>query len=208
MAPARRTDYEISVERELMGGDPDRPVRARLSARIVPSEGAHAPTPEELREALNGLREELAAAAGEPAGPPRADRPLPELIETYRPRQVELVELLHEEGELSHGEHALLREYLAARGASPPPAPGPAAVREPTDRPLAAAPLAHEPASGTPRPVPELLQRYQISTLKQAGAVRARRQISFEEYMALKRHFDQAAASMPSPSPGAHGAPQ
>jgi hypothetical protein len=207
MAPARRRDYEISVERELAGGDPDRPVRARLSARVVPSEGADAPTPEELRDALNGLREELAAAAGVPSGPARVDRPLPELIETYRPRQAELVELLHDEGELSDGEHVLLREYLA-RSSSSPPVPVPVAVRGPTDRPIAAAPLAHEPAPASSRPVPELLQRYQISTLKQAGAVRARRQISFEEYMSLKRHFDQAAASVPPPTAGPHGASQ
>jgi hypothetical protein len=38
------------------------------------------------------------------------------------------------------------------------------------------------------------LRVYQINSLKQAGAVRARREISFSEYMALKRHFQEAEA--------------
>jgi hypothetical protein len=49
--------------------------------------------------------------------------------------------------------------------------------------------------------VPELLRTFQIETLRQAGAVRARRQISFEEYMALKRHFEAASAGPDGRSP-------
>ena len=36
---------------------------------------------------------------------------------------------------------------------------------------------------------------YAVDSLKQAGAVRARREISFAEYMALKRHFQEAEAN-------------
>jgi hypothetical protein len=50
----------------------------------------------------------------------------------------------------------------------------------------------------SPRPVDELVRTYRIESIKQAGAVRARRQISYEEYMALKRHF-QSEPPVPVP---------
>lgn len=220
--PPRRTLLHLSVERDLPGDDPDRPTRVRLSADLEPPADGRALPSEELAAAIRELRAELDAAVG-PGGAPRPDRSLPELVQTYRPRQAELIELLHDEGELSDGEHAALREYLAAGGSGGPALPGSpaferasdvgtsplvrgdataATIPAPAERPLAAAPLAHESAPGVARSIPELLSKFQIATLKQAGAVRARRQISFEEYMALKRHFEASARPGPSdPSP-------
>jgi hypothetical protein len=81
-------------------------------------------------------------------------------------------------------------------GPAPELAPG---VPPPTDRPIAAMPLEADRTPSTPRPTGQLLDQYRIESLKQAGAVRARRQISFEEYMALKRHFSaQAAGGAPT----------
>jgi hypothetical protein len=201
--PLKRTSVDLSVEQDLPGAPG---VRARLSAHYeLPGEGA--PSPEELEAAIEGLRQELGRAVGVPVPERRRDRPLEELVGTYRPRQGELVDLLHEEGELTDGEHALLREYVAAQhGASAPsptPSPSPALALNQGGAPpssLAAAPVSAERLAGPTRPVPELLREYQIASLRQAGAVRARRQISYEEYMALKRHFAAVEAGAP-PAP-------
>ncbi|HUJ78577.1 MAG TPA: hypothetical protein VLX64_06180 [Thermoplasmata archaeon] len=192
MAPARRP-VDLTVERSIAVGDAP-PVVVRLTVRVDPDD-ATGGSPN-LPDALRRLREELdaaiAAVVPEAATPARADRSLDELIETYRPRQPELVDLLRDEGELTRAEHALLRGHLAA--AVPPPAAGGVPIAE---RPIAAAPLEGDRAPASPRPVEELLRKYQIESLKQAGAVRARRQISFEEYMALKRHFEGAPPAAP-----------
>jgi hypothetical protein len=198
--PRRPREIELSVERPLGPDGPQSGV-ARLTARFAIGPGEEPPTASELAKALDDLRADMDGLVGAPiAGVPigRADRDLTELVGAYRPRQRELVDLLRDEGEITPGEHALLVQYLAAGGitaapaaeAPPPPAPEPMA-----DRPLAAMPIGVDrPAgSGGGRPVAELLHAYQISNLKQAGAVRARRQISFAEYMALKRHFEQDA---------------
>ncbi len=94
-------------------------------------------------------------------------------------------------------------EYLAAGGEPIRPVPPPRPSF--TDQPLAAAPIVAERSLEGARSVSELRRTYQIDTLKQAGAVRARRQISFAEYMALKRHFEAEAssASAPRESPSA-----
>lgn len=164
----------------------------RLVARFEVAEGAESPSPQELAQALDRLRADLVVLVGAPlaAAPAlRPDRDLPELVDTYHPRQRELIDLLREEGELTGGEHDRLVEYLAVPRTAPPPAmPSPAI----SDAPLAAAPVLAERLPDRARPVPELLRTFQIETLRQAGAVRARRQISFEEYMALKRHFESA----------------
>jgi hypothetical protein len=189
----KRREVELALERPL---DPENPSAgaARLSARFEVS-GA-GPTPAELAEALDGLKADLDALVGVPlAGIPaaRADRELTELVETYRPRRRELVDALRDDGELTRGEHERLVNYLAGVGAVPGRAP--TATPEPTfDRPIAAVPIAADRTSESARPVETLLREYQIASLKQAGAVRARREISFEEYMALKRHFQRDAA--------------
>jgi len=192
----RRREVELSVERPL-GPEPAPGAVVRLSARFEVPDGATGPTPAELAAALDGLRADLDALVGAPlaAAPiPRSDRELGELVEAYHPRQRELIDLLRDEGEITTAEHARLAEYLGREGA--PRAP-PRPVEPPAPAPIAAVPLAAVPAESG-RPVAELLRTYQISNLKQAGAVRARRQISFSEYMALKRHFEPSEPSAPA----------
>jgi hypothetical protein len=168
----------------------------RLAARFeIPPDGS-GPDHSELARALDDLQADLDGIVGPllaAAPAARVDRDLTELVETYRPRQRELVDLLLGEGELTANEHARLVEYLGAPPAAAEPPSPPPALR--VETPIAAAPaLAGRPDEGA-RPVPELLRRYRIDSLKQAGAVRARREISFAEYMALKRHFQEADAS-------------
>ncbi len=195
----RRRDVELAVERPL---DPENPAAgaARLSARFEVS--GSGPTPAELAEALDGLKADLDALVGVPlAAVPgaRPDRELTELVETYRPRRRELIDALRDDGELTRGEHERLANYLTGIGAAPAPPAAPAP--EPTfDRPIAAVPIAADRSSESARPVDELLRVYQIASLKQAGAVRARREISFEEYMALKRHFQRDSLPDAPPS--------
>jgi hypothetical protein len=205
----RPREVELVVERPAHGESGAE--RVRLVARFVVPDGAEGPTPRDLGQALDRLRADLDVLVGPPlaAAPAlRPDRDLAELVDTYRPRQRELIDLLREEGELTAGEHGRLIEYLATVR-SPPPTP----ALQLTDAPLAAAPIAAAPSAterlpDRARPVPELLRTYQIESLRQAGAVRARRQISFEEYMALKRHFESlppapeaSAAERPASSP-------
>jgi hypothetical protein len=186
----RRKETELSVERPLGPGGPAEGT-VRLTARFALAEDGRPPTPSDLSAALDALRADLDALVGPPiAAVPvaRTDRDIFELVETYRPRQRELVDALRDDGEISLPEHARLVEYLASTlpGTS---APAPKAPEPRFDTPIAAVPIAADRPGETTRPVPELLRIYQIESLKQAGAVRARRQISFEEYMALKRHF-------------------
>ena len=187
----RRRPIELSVERTVTDPNGGSPLLLRATVRL--EEGLDATAPG-VAEELATLRRQLDAVAATLApsapAPSRPDRPLEELVEAYRPRQTELLELLREEGELTAGEYELLRRHM---GRPETPRPPPAGIPL-TDRPIAAAPLENDRAPATPRAVEELLRRYQISSLKQAGAVRARRQISFEEYMALKRHFGTPAA--------------
>lgn len=210
----RRRDLELSVERPL---GPDRGgAIVRLTVRFEPGEEGVGPSVAELTHELEALTEEMNALVGLPiAAAPigRAERELTELIETYRPRQRELIDLLLGEGELTDGEHARLVEYLAAGAPSPPSRAASASSLAETERLIATVPIDRAPSSvarpgpspaapptkpgGTPRTVPELLRTYEITTLRQAGAVRARRQISFAEYMALKRHFEETARSAP-----------
>lgn len=195
MAP-RRKEYELSIEQELPAAADGAPRRARLTARLASEPDEAEPDEAELARMLRELAERLARASeaaglGRGVAPePRPERPLEELLETYRPRQMELVELLHADGELTD------REYSVLRAGVPPPSPE-------AERPKAPG----APPSGAPRaagrPVEELLRTYQITSLRQAGAVRARRQISFEEYMSLKRHFTPSEPGTPHPGPTA-----
>lgn len=188
----RPREIELSVERPL-GPEGASGGVARLTVRFDVGPNGERPAPSELAQVLDGLKADLEALVGVPiagAGIPRADRALSELVETYRPRQRELVDLLREEGELTPAEHARLVEYLGTR----PPEPGPALTPPPerlADRPIAALPIAVDRPPEAVRAVADLLREYQIGSLRQAGAVRARREISFSEYMALKRHFEE-----------------
>ncbi len=207
----RRREIELSVERPL-GALGDGVGTVRLTVRIEPGDDGARPGPAELKQELEALTEDLNALVGPPiAALPavRPDRPLAELVDTYRPRQRELIDLLREEGELTGGEHARLVDYLASLSegrprevAAPPPGETERLIATvPIERP-AAPPMRREAAGGPSslstepaRPVPELLRTSQITSLRQAGAVRARRQISFAEYMALKRHFEESAGA-------------
>jgi len=186
--PAPRRPLELTLERVVVDPHGGAPITVRVTARIEPGPSGSTPPGGSLSEELARLREELDAAVATiapGASPSRADRPLEELVEAYRPRQPELLELLRDEGELTLGEYETLRRHLDAPApVRPPPAGIPI-----TERPIAAAPLETDRAPSMPRAVDDLIRQFQIASLKQAGAVRARRQISFEEYMALKRHF-------------------
>jgi len=196
----RRRETELSLERPV-GPEGAAGGVVRLTVRLESRSDGSPPTPGELAEALDALKADLDALVGTPlAALPaaRTDRPVTELVEAYRPRQRELVDLLRDEGEISGAEHARLVEYLAAGALAPRSAAAAAAPPEPPrfDQPIAAVPIAAERPSEATRPVAELIRQYQIASLKQAGAVRARRQISFEEYMALKRHFQPPDAGV------------
>ena len=183
MAP-RRTSVDIAVEREAVGEDGVSRTY-RLAETIALDAAQPSLSSDELRARYRALSEELdrAIPAGAAAPAARPDRPLAELVETYRPRQRELLDLLRSEGELTLEEFTRLQRYLDERAA------GVAGEIPEAERPIAAAPIGVDRTPATPRAVPELLRLYKIESLKQAGAVRARRQISYEEYMALKRHF-------------------
>ncbi|MGD0249696.1 MAG: hypothetical protein ABSB97_02235 [Thermoplasmata archaeon] len=211
----RRREVELCVERPL---GPERSGgTVRLSARFEVAEGGEGPAPADLARELDRLTEELDALVGPPitAAPlGRPDRDLTELVETYRPRQRDLVDLLLADGELTPSEHARLIAYLGPGREPRAPTSGTRPVAEsdrliatvPIDRPTPtpAAPASPGRTLESARPVAELLKTYQIASLRQAGAVRGRRQISFDEYMALKRHFEEEET--PS-SPRTSGAP-
>jgi hypothetical protein len=194
--PLRRREVELTVEREIEAGNPAAG-SARITARFEVDGAPESPTHAELAEAFDRLKGELDGLLGTPlAGAigTRADRSLTELVETYRPRRRELIDALRDDGELTRGEHERLATYLVGIGAdAATTAPVPRAVEPAFDRPIAAVPIAADRAPDNARPVEDLLREYQIVSLKQAGAVRARREISFEEYMALKRHFQRDA---------------
>jgi len=203
---ARRRHLELSVERPLGARGPAGSV-ARLTTRFEVDANGDGPPPAELGRALDELLQDLEGLLGPSVAEipvARSDRGLEELVETYRPRQRELVDLLLADGEITPVEHARLLGRLGSVAAASPPLAAPP-VREPAlgETPIAAVPLSAEPKLPPSRPVPELLRTFQITSLRQAGAVRARRQISFAEYMALKRHFESEA-----PADGAKGVPR
>ena len=203
---SRRRHVELSVERPLGARGPAGSV-ARLSTAFEVGGDGEGPNPAELSRALDELLRDLEGLLGPSiaeAPVARADRGLQELVETYRPRQRELVDLLLADGEITSAEHARLLASLASAPSPPPATPAPSRP-EPAlgEIPIAAVPLSAEPRLPPSRPVPELLRTFEITNLRQAGAVRARRQISFAEYMALKRHFESAVpAGEPRSSSG------
>jgi hypothetical protein len=205
--PLKRVGLELSVERALSPTSATAPDRARMTVRFEFDPAGSSPTAEEIAQALADIATELeVAAAGlghSSATASRPDRPLAELVETYHPRQRELIDLLAAEGELTSNEAASLAAHLGGPAPEIPPA-HPLSGEEPpiTDRPLAAMPLVNDRTPVVARPVDRLIAEYRIESLKQAGAVRARRQISYEEYMALKRRFAQEETAPAVPGPG------
>lgn len=200
--PARRRELELSVERPVGPVGPAGTV-ARLTVKFETGTDGAGPSPVELKSALEQLLADLDAVVGVPlAGAPagRPDREVTELVETYRPRQRELIDVLLADGELTIGEHRRLSEYLALRTKEPMESPAARPGLPAGAASLAAVPIAADRATEPVRPVAELLATYEITSLRQAGLVRARRQISFGEYMALKRHFEQESRSVGKPS--------
>lgn len=185
--PGKPTRYELSAERTIPGVHGNPPTLLRLTAEFAVPPSGGGPSDFELQEAARTLQERLDRIVPvESPGEEPSDRSLDELLHAYRPRQKELVDLLREEGTISQREQELLRSYFDEVPSHAPARvdrPGPAA--EPGVPSRAGPPTAGSPA----RPVEELLRLYGIESVKQAGAVRARRQISFDEYMALKEHF-------------------
>jgi hypothetical protein len=197
---ARRRHLELSVERPV-GARASAGTVARLTATFEAGPEGNGPSPADLAGALDALlhdRDELLGPAGAEGATAREERDLRELVETYRPRQRELVDLLLADGEITPREHGLLLASLSERApavAPPAPAGPPADLTRVGETPIAAVPLSAEPKLPPARAVPELLRTFQITSLRQAGAVRARRQISFAEYMALKRHFESEGST-------------
>ena len=178
MAPRRR-EIEITIERPLSRGPTAGEGTVRLAERVEFDEGMEGPPAEAIRDAFERLRRAAATLA---LGEPRPDRSIDELIETYRPRQPELLELLREEGELTPAEFERLSAHLATG------APAPAAGKPPP--PPTSPPGRVERPPPSVRSVDDLIRQYRIESLRQAGIIRARREISFDEYMTLKRHFE------------------
>ena len=191
--PLKRAKLELCVERSrsLSPGSP--PTLVRLSAEFDVPAGGSPPAEAELREAAQALLEDMDRLwPNEARENAEGERSLEELLEAFHPRQPELVELLRDEGTISPQEYETLRRHFGPvsrvggpSGRHATPFVGGAADRRPEGG-----------ARGAARTVPELLRIYGIESVKQAGAVRARRQISFEEYMALKDYF---AKSLPEP---------
>jgi hypothetical protein len=197
--PLKPVTIELSVERETPASEGRPARRIRLTAQFAPGSTDGLPSAEELSTALQELTDRLDDGLGrdEALSPAvsSSDRSLEDLVENYRPRQVELIDLLLEEGEVSPAEHERLREFLLEERTGELPSSGstvaatdPVVTKTPSDR-----------APPPVRSVDELLRAYQIGSLRQAGAVRGRREISYDEYMLLKRHF--SAAPDPGSSP-------
>ncbi len=194
----KRIGVEISLERPVRAARGEVSGIARLSVRFEPGAGGEGPSSKELGEALEQLDRELQEAVEAVAGlrHPGPDRQLTELIETYHPRQIELVELLLADHEVTESEADSLRRYVHSSSEPRPTQPtvSKRAERVPQER-IAVPSTSTDRIPPSPRPVPELLDQYRIESLKQAGAVRARREISFAEYMALKRHFAEKSST-------------
>ncbi|MDE1820140.1 MAG: hypothetical protein KGJ23_07650 [Euryarchaeota archaeon] len=197
--PGKPQGITVSVEEEALpaGDTPAR--RVHLAMTLQPAEGAEVTT-EEVQAAVKLLSHHLESAIatlseGGPSGAgPRPDRPLPDLLETYRPRNLELVDALLWEGELTPTEHQVLQAAVrtpperASKG--PPPKTAP-----PPEAPLATiAPSASSsqgPARTSPRSVDALLRELDLKDMRDANRARGRRMISYEEWAALKSHFEK-----------------
>jgi hypothetical protein len=171
----------LTLEVEVPGEEGRPPRRLSLSTVLPPPAGAE-DRQGEVREAMERLRDYLRTAEGvllPPGSGTRADRTLEELLETYHPRDAKLLETLLWDGELTPGEHQLLLGALApAEGSAP--APGPAGRGK---------------VAASPRPPDVLVRELGLKDLKDANRARFRRLISYDEWTALKRHFEEAPPS-------------
>lgn len=203
--PARRKDLTVSLEQEVPSSEGEAPRRLRVAMTLEPGEDGKV-SPSETSEAVRELSDllqssasSLASASGSSTGP-RPDRSLSELVQTYRPRDLELLDALLWEGEITPTEHELLRSQLPKPGAVATTAPSPSTevpaspTPAPTSTPAPARPV---PASGTARPsarsVDQLLRELGIQDLRDVNRARGREMISYEEWAALKAHFQKKA---------------
>ena len=203
--PARRKDLTVSLEQEVPSSEGEAPRRLRVAMTLEPGEDGKV-SPSETSEAVRELSDllqssasSLASASGSSTGP-RPDRSLSELVQTYRPRDLALLDALLWEGEITPTEHELLRSQLPKPGAVATTAPSPAreVPASPTPAPPSTpAPARPVPASGTARPsarsVDQLLRELGIQDLRDVNRARGREMISYEEWAALKAHFEKKA---------------
>lgn len=220
---APRTDLTITLEEELPSPAEGAPRRLRLSTSLHAPEGKALGAPE-IAGAVKALEEQMryakeaALPPGSVAPSTRADRPAAELMEAYRPKSVELVDALLWEGELSPTEHEALKAAVAELAGKPPrrepPAPRPSSPSA-TSSPPASASLTstpttpHAPASppapdaskgaaparfGPARPTDSLVKELDLRNIRDVNLARSRRLISFDEWSALKAHFERRPA--------------
>jgi hypothetical protein len=128
MAP-EHPELTVTLEEDVAPTGDGGPRRLRVSSTVRGAEGK-APTPQEVQQAVRalseqmrhareGLADEAAAAAGI-----RADRSTDELVETYHPKSLELVDALLWEGEITPTEHEALRARVTGPiGARAAPGP-------------------------------------------------------------------------------------
>lgn len=162
--PAKRSEVTVTLEEEVpaRGEAPVR--RVQVSTTLRPADSDEV-SPEDVAGAVRALSGHIKSAvgtleeaSGAPSGP-RPDRPLADLVQTYRAKSPELVDALLWEGELTPTEHqalqAAVRQHRAtptrsttAPSPSPPPSPAHAAAPAPSAR----APPSSPPPSPSPAP--------------------------------------------------------
>ncbi len=161
--PAKRSEVTVTLEEEVpaRGEAPVR--RVQVSTTLRPADSDEV-SPEDVAGAVRALSGHIKSAvgtleeaSGAPSGP-RPDRPLADLVQTYRAKSPELVDALLWEGELTPTEHqalqAAVRQHRATptRSATPPTPSPPSPSSAPSSPPPARAPPSSPPSSPSPAP--------------------------------------------------------
>ena len=162
--PAKRSEVTVTLEEEVpaRGEAPVR--RVQVSTTLRPADSDEV-SPEDVAGAVRALSGHvksavgtLEEASGAPSGP-RPDRPLADLVQTYRAKSPELVDALLWEGELTPTEHQALQAAVRQHRATPTrtaPAPSPSPPTSPAHAaapaPSARAPPSSPPSSPSPAP--------------------------------------------------------
>lgn len=201
--PGQPNEITIAVEEDLPPSEGGAPRRLRLSATVRAPEGKEVASEvvveaaSRLRSRLEEVSRQVRAAEGGESGP-RVERALADLLEEYRPKEPALVDALLWNGELTPTEHQVLRDAVAKQVApSPPPAPPrkpvPASPSPPATKsePSAVPPGRSAGPRGPPRPVEQLVQELNLRNLQEVNRARYQRVISFDEWSALKAHFER-----------------
>ncbi len=157
--PAKRSEVTVTLEEEVpaRGEAPVR--RVQVSTTLRPADSDEV-SPEDVAGAVRALSGHIKSAvgtleeaSGAPSGP-RPDRPLADLVQTYRAKSPELVDALLWEGELTPTEHQALQAAVRQHRVAPTPSatapsPSPPSPPSPPSGP-ASAPPARSPASSPP----------------------------------------------------------